>query len=291
MKKIIKALYAYIPLKKQFFSLLKLVAIPKQSLYKHLYFKGIFNVKIDDNKSFKMRHYGFELENEIFWKGLKNGWEKVSVSLWIELCKNSQNIIDVGANTGIYSLIAKSVNNKANVYAFEPVKRVFKKLEENNILNNFDIQSYEFALSNYDGEAVIFDQNTEHTYSVAVNKNLTEIGESVIETKIKTIKLSSFIEQNNIQNVDLIKIDVETHEAEVLEGFGNYLEKYKPSMLIEILNEEVAEKINTQLKNMHYLYFNIDENNGIRKVAKLEKSDYYNFLICSEEIAVKLKLI
>lgn len=291
MKKIIKAIYSLIPFKKSLFSILKLVSTPSQNLYKHLYFKGVFKVKLKNNKSFKIMHYGFELENEIFWMGLENGWEKVSTSIWIELCKTSKTIVDVGANTGIYSLIAKTVNKDAQVFAFEPVARVFSKLESNNKLNEFDIKSYELALSNYNGDATIYDANTEHTYSVAVNKNLKQSWENTIETKIKTITLSSFIEQNNIANIDLIKIDVETHEPEVLEGFGNYLAKYKPAMLIEILNDEVAEKIQNQLKDIHYLFFNIDENNGVRKVEKLTKSDYYNFLICSEEIAAKLKLI
>ena len=71
-----------------------------------------------------MRHYGFQLENEIFWSGLTNGWEKISTRLWIELSKNSKVIFDIGANTGIYSLVSKSINPTSQVFAFEPVKRV-----------------------------------------------------------------------------------------------------------------------------------------------------------------------
>ena len=45
------------------------------------------------------------------------------------------------------------------------------------------------------------------------------------------------------------------------------------------------------LKEMDYEYYIIDENSGIVKVEHLRKSDYYNFLICTPEVARKLKSI
>jgi Methyltransferase FkbM domain len=132
---------------------------------------------------------------------------------------------------------------------------------------------------------------SEHIYSVTVNKNLASEETKVTETKIETVTLNSFIKQNSIHKVDLIKIDVETHEPEVLEGFLDYLFQFKPTLLIEILNSEVGEKINNAVQGMGYLYFNIDERGGIRQEDKITKSDYYNYLICSPEIAVKLGLI
>ncbi len=160
-----------------------------------------------------MRHYGFELENEVFWRGLENGWEHVSISLWTKLVKEANVILDVGANTGIYSLIAKSVNPDSRVYAFEPVERVFEKLEFNNRLNDFDIICFDQALSDTDGEAIIYDVPSEHVYSVTVNKNINTLDATVIPTKIKIMKLDTFIERIKIERVDLIKIDVETHQV------------------------------------------------------------------------------
>ncbi len=127
MKMHLKKVYSILPFKKEFFTLLKLVYKPKEDIYKHLHFKGIINVQVDNEHSFKIKHYGFEIENVIFWEGLQDGWEKVSIGLWIELCRRSTIIVDVGANTGVYSLIAKSLNSNAQVYAFEPVKRVDRK--------------------------------------------------------------------------------------------------------------------------------------------------------------------
>lgn len=291
MKKLLKYIFNIIPFKRELFSLMKLIWIPKEKVFQHLYFKGIFKVKVDKQHSFRIKHYGYKIENEIFWQGLSAGFEKESIKLWIELCKNSKVILDIGANTGIYSLIAKSVNPTSKVYAFEPVKRVYQKFRENIDLNKFEVVSYEKAVSDLDGEAIIFDTDTEHVLSVTVNKNLRNPTTPVVETKISTITLNTFVKEHSLDKLDLIKIDVETHEPEVLNGFNEYLSKFKPILLIEILNDEIGQQVFEIVKDLGYLYFNIDENSGVRQVNKISKSDYYNYLLCDEKKAKELKLI
>ncbi|MHB8261938.1 MAG: FkbM family methyltransferase [Bacteroidia bacterium] len=291
MKKFFKKVYDFIPFKKEVFSILKYFWKPKKSIYQHLHFKGILTIKIDKQTNFKMKHYGYQIENEIFWTGLTGGWERVSLGIWIKLCKNAEVVFDIGANTGVYSLIAKAINAKANVYAFEPVKRVFEKLTENNKLNNFDIMCLPVAASNFNGKAKIYDTATEHTYSVTVNKNLNPETIGTIITEIDVVTLDSIIEKDNLQKIDILKIDVETHEAEVLEGFRKNLKLFKPTILIEILTDEVGENVQKIVEGLDYLYFNIDEEAGIRQVNKISKSDYFNYLLCSKQTAKSLNLI
>ena len=286
MKKLLKSAYDHIPLKKEFFSLVKIFVTPSERIYKHLHFHGDIKIDVDKSHSFKMRHYGYEIENSIFWGGLTDGWEKVSLSVWIKLVENSEVIFDIGANTGIYSLIAKALKPQAQVYAFEPVKRVFEKLEFNNRLNSYDIKCYETAASDTDGEATIYDTASEHTYSVTVGKNMNSADVSVIPTIIKTVRLDTVIEDLKIPKIDLIKIDVETHEAEVIEGLGKYIEQFKPAMLVEVLNDKVGQHVEALVSGKGYVYYNLDEKLGtIRQVEHISKSDYYNYLICSEETA------
>lgn len=291
MKKIFKAIYGLIPFKPWFFFLIKKCMVLPQRIYRHLHFRGVFRVKAAPGLQFKLRHYGFEIENEIFWKGLDQGWEKVSIGIWKQLCPQAKVIFDIGANTGIYSLIAQTMNPDASIYAFEPVDRVYEKLVENCRLNGFPVTCVEKAASNYTGKARIYDTTDAHALSVTVNKNLHDPDRPVIEKEISTITLQQFIEDAGINRVDLIKMDVETHEAEVLEGFGEYLNRFRPSMLIEILNDEVGKKIGDLVAGLDYLYFNIDENKGIRQVDSISHSDYYNYLLCSKTTAQQLKLI
>lgn len=290
MRKSLKYIYKLIPFKKQLFIALRCFWKPKERIYKHLHFIGVIKLKINSQQKFKIKHYGFQVENDLFWSGLPGNWEKKSLQLWINLCKESNVILDIGANTGIYALIAKTINPNAKVYAFEPVKRVYEKLTYNNSLNNYDISCIECALSNSDGTAIIYDTNAEHTYSVTVNKNLNTTDLNTFETKIQTKKLSTFIEKETISKIDLIKIDVESHEPEVLEGMGEYLEKMRPTVLIEILNNEIGTHVQKYFENKGYLYFKIDGEVFKTNEIRIEKN-YCNYLICTQETAKNLNLL
>ena len=172
LSKTAKVLYSSIPFKKQLFSALKLFWKPDEKVFRHLHFKGVFKVKLDESHAFKLRHYAFQIENEIFLGGIRGGWEKTSIDLWIKLCKNANVVFDIGANTGVLALIAKTMNPNSLVYAIEPIKRVYEKLVANVDLNNYEIRTFEKAASNRNGSAIVFDTPTEHILSVTVNKNL-----------------------------------------------------------------------------------------------------------------------
>lgn len=273
MKQFIKMVYRFIPFKKNFYSILKIFWKPNEKIYKHLYFTQPYEVKIDKNRRFKI-YNGNQIENEIFWEGLTGKWEKESMKIWIQLCEFSYYIFDIGANTGIYALVGKTINPKAKVYAFEPHPFFFRSLQKNIEINNYDINIYRKAISNIDGKISIGDYKGEENLII-----------------VDAIQLDTFIQENKIEKIDLLKIDVETHEPKVLEGFIKNISKYKPTFLIEILNDDIASHIYNIVDKHGYLYFNIDENKGIRKTDKIEKSDSFNYLLCTREVADKLGLI
>lgn len=282
IKAIFKTIYKAIPFKKETFSLLRRIGSLPESLYRHLYFNGVIRINVDHGQDFKIIHYGHRLENELFWKGLY-GWEKYSMKLWSSLCNNSTVIFDIGSNTGLYSLVAKTVNPNSEVHAFEPFEAIHKKLIRNAKINGFKIHSNCSAISNYTGDAVIYTEDPNFAYSVTVNQNLWVKDKEPIKLDVKTITLKDYIEQNKITGIDLMKIDVETHEPEVIEGFVPYLEQFKPIVLIEILNDEVARRLNPYFNPGEYYFYNIDEQAGIKKTGTLTKSTSYNFLILPKE--------
>ncbi len=293
IRNVFKTFYNAIPLKQQVFTTVKRFYSPPESVYKHLHFKGKIEIPVDDTHRFKMIHYGYQIENEVFWSGIRDGWEKHSLRIWIELSKKSNVIFDLGANTGIFCLTAQAVNPNAKVFALEPVKRVFEKLVKNTAINHYDIECLQVAASNSTGTAIIYDTDLEHTTSVTVNKNWFPPEVNVHEETIDIDTMDAIVEKFKIEKIDLIKLDVETHEPEVLEGYSKYLKKHSPTMLLEVLNNELGVRIQNILESSgcNYLYFNIDETNGIRQIANIRRTDSYNFLACSEEIARELKLI
>ncbi len=281
---LIKKIYHILPFKKWVFYMVR-VFTPPEKIYKHLYFKGIIKISIDAEHSFKMMHYGYQLENEMFWKGISKGWEKETLKLWIKACRKSKYIVDIGANTGLFALIARCVQPNAAVWAFEPVSRVYNKLLKNIRLNNYDIVAYELAISNYSGKASIFDPMTEHVYSVCVNNDVSNGKLNTQEVDIQVISLDSFITEKNITSFDLLKIDVETHEPEVLEGYTEHILKHQPVIFIEILYDEMGQRINSFIRNngLAYKYIYIDEISGPVIVDELKARKYYNYILVPDE--------
>lgn len=264
-----------------------------ESIYKHLHFKGIITIDIDKEHSFKMYHLGASEENELFWEGIDNGWEKTSLKLWRKLCIDTNVILDIGANTGLYSLVTKALNPTAKVYTFEPLPKVLEYLNYNVEINNYDITVVPKAASNFNGTAKVFlMEDHDFCTSVTVNKSLLSETTPQKELEIECVTLVDFINKNNIEQIDLIKIDVETHEPEVLEGMGEYLHKFKPDFLIEIWDKDCAIKLNTLFKDKGYLYFDIDDkNDSVVQKDEITVSSYWNYLICKPETAKKIGLI
>lgn len=293
--KVIMFCYTLIPFKKQFCVFLRFLKIPNNKFYKDFRFKGVFQIKVG-NTSFKMVNNSHQtIENEIFWKGLRQGWEKISVELWLKLSKESKTVFDIGANTGIYCLLSKTINQEASVFAFEPSRKVYRGLVQNIEVNNYTINYYPLAISNLNGSQTFFDTTSEHQYSASLSKamrsNLMNENLNVVEYQVETITLDSFIEDNRIGSIDLIKIDVELHEVEVLKGFERYLPVFKPTFLIEILSDKLAQEIQKCFDGHNYLYFSIDEISQPKQCEKLVKSGFYNFLVCQEKVARSLELI
>lgn len=280
----------FLPLKNFFVAIRKsagLFGVPNKRFYWYLRFRGDFNVPVDDEHSFRLRSDGSSVENSIFWAGLTGEWEAASVDLWTKLAREARVVFDVGANTGIYALIVKAVNPNAKVYAFEPVRRIFERLEYNNKLNNYDIVCLERGVSNRDGTATFYDIPEENSYSSSLSSEFAgDRADEVTPITIETIRLDTLIKQNKLDAVDLIKIDVESYEPEVLEGLGDYLDKFKPTLLIEILSDDIARRIADLVGDKDYLYFDINDADGsVKQVERITKSSSYNYLICTKSIA------
>ena len=290
MKKTLKYIYSLIPFKIQLFTLVKKIFYPEEKMYRHLHFKGAFKVPVKENISFLIYHYGYQLENDIFWKGLTGKWEKRSIEIWMKLSEKARVIMDIGANTGVYSLISKSLNPATRVIAFEPVERVFNKLEHNIRLNNFVIESMLMAVSDHCGEAIFYDTYGEHSYSSSLENFSRDSNYHPV--KVKIITIDNLMKEKKLDRVDLIKIDVEYHEPEVIKGFS-LISKYHPSILIEILSDDIGRRVQQQIENYKgaYLYFDINEENGLRKVENIGKSSGRNYLLCTESIAKEIHLI
>lgn len=150
--------------------------------------------------------------------------------------KNSGWFFDVGANVGLYSWEVRKVCPLRKILAFEPDPKNFKLLEitqkEANLQN---LKICNTALSNIIGD-VLFLQDTLTSATGCVegkDKPWIEqyLNSPAKEIRVKTNTLDSVVSDDKTPS--LIKIDVEGHELEVLQGGRNTLSEAKPLLIIE----------------------------------------------------------
>ena len=92
-------------------------AIPER-VYRHLWFRGRFNARVHGAR-INMVHPGSVLENELFWRDNFEG-ERTAVAAIGEHIDRAEVFLDIGANTGFYSLYAKARNAELEVLALAP---------------------------------------------------------------------------------------------------------------------------------------------------------------------------
>ena len=178
----------------------------------------------------------------------KSEKEKQSIEILLQKIDKKTIFFDIGANIGIYSLImAKEKNCKT--YSFEPVKKTQELLQQNIRLNKLDnkISIEPYGLSNKD-DTVFITNTLGGRNHITNHKKNTE--------KIIVKKLDSYIKQGRRENT-VLKIDVEGHEMNVLEGGLKFIKKYKPKILVEI---ELKHTTKEKIKNTFNILDNLDYN-------------------------------
>ncbi|MFC3415147.1 FkbM family methyltransferase [Algoriphagus hitonicola] len=277
--------YFHHHLARPFYSLIRPLQ-PFFNLKKRTFFDK-FKVKTKDGVEFWLYNNAFNLETKLFWSGFeKSDWEKKTREIWSELSKSLKVILDIGANTGIFSVLAKAYNSEVEVYAFEPQPNVFRVFQMNNEINGFDIQCHQLALSDESGQLPFYNtgystfeaNNTTHG---SLNKEWrTEHQHSIV---VEVERLDCFLTKNQVGKVDLIKIDVETLEFEVLNGYGDLLWLHQPIIILEIQNEDIGSKLLSLFDGKEFEFFWINESKGLVPVDTLgtkTNQENLNYCLC-----------
>ena len=167
-------------------------------------------------------------------------YDNNNFSLIKEIVRPGQTCFDIGANIGVYTLfLAKITGNPGNIHSFEPVDHIRTKLSSNLRLNNFTkvhINSFALGAQSEKQEMYAVKTGTYRggTSTFVKNENVINMGEDKFDRiPVEIRSMDDYVKENNITQLDFIKIDVEGFEWDVLKGGSDTIKNLRPKMIIE----------------------------------------------------------
>jgi len=198
------------------------------------------------------------------------------------------SVLDIGAHTGLLTLLAAASDAQTTVHAFEPLPKAREALEANVRLNpDFAarVHVHAVALSDHEGEVTFYETINDMGYistssSIEIS-HASSIDHGVFrELRVPACRLDDWAAGHlGTGRLKLIKIDVETHEYAVLAGGMKTITEQRPMIVAEVLPGAITEPHNALLAN-GYLDFAIKPN----ALVQLPLVGYYhgaaNHLLC-----------
>jgi FkbM family methyltransferase len=166
-------------------------------------------------------------------------YERAEMATLTALAEHATVVFDVGANVGWYTLhLARQVAAKqGKVYAFEPIPRTRKTLEENIELN--DLQGVAtvlpLGLGEMAGEVTFFVPGD--TGSVAASQRQLMADEKNLQVVATVARLDDVVAEHRIRRLDLIKCDIEGGELLMLRGGADTIRHLRPALFLELLRK------------------------------------------------------
>jgi FkbM family methyltransferase len=288
--KVLKSDFGNFTLRILIYSWTKLDNLFRKFILNRMQVSGIVKIKIDD-LVFKMySNWDDQIVRLLHFEGLEYD-ELNEIRLFKELSKNCNTIIDIGANTGLYSLTSKLSNPDSSVYSFEPYLINLERLKKNVALNKLTNQIKII-------DKAIGDSNSEIEFAVPDTDQICDTISADIDwtnkfyrnfmnyknIKIQQMTLDDFVSKEKIISVDLIKIDVENCELNVFKGALNLLSKHSPIIQVEMfVDPERIEFFETVLKPLGYNCYLILKEGLFKTQSLVDNPDCHNFIFSKQK--------
>lgn len=183
-----------------------------------------------------------------------------------------KHFVDIGANTGVATIVLAKQNPLSTVYAFEPDRRVFEVLKANIASNNIsNAKAFNMAVTKEGISTIKLYLHPRYsggntTYS---NEQLSKqyFSTDLISYDVECISLNKFINDNNINDIELLKIDCEGAEYDILYNSPHLKQKIIKNLVGEFHNLKYNDTANDYASLITYCKPYVD---GIFKVTTLD---------------------
>ena len=188
----------------------------------------------------------------------------------IELSRNAKVIFDVGCNIGINAVLFNQFSSVSKIYLFEPNVSALSLAVENSILNGFSekVRIFNYCISNENNKILKFYSVLEGAAG-SLHRDFSHTANDLNSSyDVRTKTIDKICEDENVIP-NLIKVDVEGHEYQVLEGSTKTALKGRTKFLVEMHSSKIlsmeensnkilkwADKVNYKvlyLKKMKYI--------------------------------------
>jgi FkbM family methyltransferase len=143
-------------------------------------------------------------------------------------------IFDVGAHYGETALRYNTLFPGASIYSFEPFPDSVVKFRQN-VREYSNIKVFEHALSNVQGESILYSNSSDATNSLLDSNKTDSWIDNETKTNdtitVKTDTVDSFCQRMNIGSIDILKLDVQGAELLTLQGASGMLQGKKINLI------------------------------------------------------------
>ena len=159
-------------------------------------------------------------QNDAFW-GIYNGWETETFQVFDRFATMSQGILDIGSWIG--PTVLYNASRYKHVWAVDADKGAIKSLTDNIEVNNFQNKVTVIPKAVYHRSGSVSFGNNLFLANSRENDSTSQIYENIEGGKMtECLSFDDLIKENKIDNLALIKVDIEGGEEFIMEQLLKY---------------------------------------------------------------------
>lgn len=242
--------------------------------------KKILYKILPESTFLQLHHFGFYfLYNLGFLKGKTSFKYHYGVKTWIQ---PTDHVVDIGANLGYFAKTFAKLTPQGSVTCIEPIPAFYAVLKRN--LSRFShVEIFHTALGKENGTITMVLPKSNGMVRTGLPHVVRE-NESLSDSIQTEVKISATKELfASFEKIDYIKCDIEGYEWVVFQELKEMLEAKKPTVQIEISDENVAD-MTAFFAELGYVQYGICDFKLVKdQIPQQEQGDYL-YIHASKEV-------